>query len=187
MKKLAAIAAVFVLTLLVGCGNSANNNNTAGTNTPADNGTASNATAAPDAVTSASVVDNGEDFKKAISKDGTWIAAILNDLTFTEELVVDGQFTNKDAPARKIALYTQDADHNITNSFTLTAPTITIKSENAQIQGGTFVGDVYVEADGFKVVNATIEGNVYFSDEKYQATYSASDQGKVTGVTEVKK
>lgn len=186
MNKLAALAAVFVLTLLVGCGNSANNN-TAGTNTPADNGTASNATAAPDAVTSASVVDNGEDFKKAISKDGTWIAATLKDLTFTEDLVVDGQFTNKDEPARKIALYTQDADHNITNSFTLTAPKITIKSENARIQGGTFVGDVYVQANGFNVVNATIEGNVYFSDEKYQATYSASDQGKVTGVTEVQK
>ncbi|WP_379161723.1 hypothetical protein [Paenibacillus sp. sgz5001063] len=187
MKKLAALAAVFVLTLLVGCGNSSDNNNKAGTNTPANNGTASTATAAPDAVTSASVVDNGEDFKKAISKDGTWIAATLKDLTFTEALVVDGQFINKDKPARKIALYTQDADHNITNSFTLTAPKITIKSENARIQGGTFVGDVYVEANGFSVVNATIEGNVYFSDEKYQATYSASDQGKVTGVTEVQK
>ncbi|KWX70701.1 hypothetical protein [Paenibacillus jilunlii] len=187
MKKLAALAAIFVLTLLVGCGNSADNNNTAGTNTPANNGNASNATAAPDAVTSASVVDNGEDFKKAISKEGTWIAATLKDLTFTEDLVVEGEFSNKGEPARKIALYTQDADHNITNSFRLTAPKITIKSENTQIQGGTFVGDVYVQANGFKVVNATIEGNVYFSDDKYQATYSASDQGKVTGVTEVKK
>ncbi|MNC34481.1 hypothetical protein D3C76_225670 [compost metagenome] len=187
MKKLAALAAVFVLTLLVGCGNAADNNTTAATNTPANNGTANNATPAPDAVTSASVVDNGEDFKKAISKEGTWIAATLKDLTFTEDLVVEGDFTNKGEPARKIALYTQDADHNITNSFTLTAPKITIKSENARIQGGTFVGDVYVQANGFSVVNATIEGNVYFSDEKYQATYNASDQGKVTGVTEVKK
>lgn len=186
MRKLAALAAVFVLTLLVGCGSAANNN-AANTNTAVNNGTAGNATAAPDAVTSASVVDNGEDFKKAISKDGTWIAATLKDLNFTEDLVLDGQFIHKDKPARKIALYTQDADHNITNSFTLTAPKITIKSENARIQGGTFVGDVYVEANGFNVVNATIKGNVYFTDEKYQATYSASDQGKVTGVTEVKK
>lgn len=186
MRKLAAIAAVFTLTLLVGCGNSANNN-AANTNTSANNGNTATATEAPDAVTSVSVVDNNEAFKKAISKDGHWIAAVLNDLTFTEELVVDGQFINKEEPARKIALYTQDADHNITNSFTLTAPKITIRSENARIQGGTFVGDVYVEADGFAVVNATIEGNVYFSDAKYQATYTAADQGKVTGVTEVKK
>jgi hypothetical protein len=186
MRKLAALAAVFVLTLIVGCGNSADNN-AANTNTSANTGNTATATEAPDAVTSASVVNNGDDFKKAISKDGTWIAATLNDLTFTDELVVDGQFINKEEPARKIALYTQDADHNITNSFTLTAPKITIRSENARIQGGTFVGDVYVEADGFAVVNATIEGNVYFSDAKYQATYTAADQGKVTGVTEVKQ
>lgn len=182
MRKLAVILAAFTLTLLIGCGN--NNKSTENTNTSANTG--NTATAAPDAVTSASVVDNGEAFKKAISKDGTWIAATLKDLSFSEELVVDGQFINKEEPARKIALYTQDADHNITNSFKLTAPKLTIRSENARIQGGTFVGDVYVEADGFAVVNATIEGNVYFSDAKYQATYTAADQGKVTGVTEVK-
>ncbi|MEK4005499.1 hypothetical protein [Paenibacillus sp. FSL H3-0333] len=184
MRKFAVVLAAFTLTLLIGCGNA--NKNAGNTGTAANTGNTA-ATAAPDAVTSASVVDNGEAFKKAISKDGTWIAATLKDLSFSEELVVDGQFINKEEPARKIALYTQDADHNITNSFKLTAPKLTIRSENARIQGGTFVGDVYVEADGFAVVNATIEGNVYFSDAKYQATYTAADQGKVTGVTEVKK
>jgi hypothetical protein len=182
MRKIACLAAVFVFVLLVGCGNSANNN-AAHTNTAAN----TNTNKTTDAVTSASVVDNGEDFKHAISKDGTWIAAVLNDLTFTEELVVDGQFINKDEPARKIALYSQDADHNITASFNLTAPKINIKSENARIQGGTFIGDVYVQADGFSVVNATIQRNVYFANEQYQSTFNPSDQGKVTGVTEVKK
>lgn len=196
MRKIASVAAVFVLVwTVVGCGNSANNNaNNANTpvttETPVTTttpGNANNTGNATDAVTSASVVNNEEAFKKAISPEGTWIAAILRDLTFTEDLVVDGQFTNKEEPARKIALYTQDADNNITNSFKLTAPKITIKSENARIQGGTFIGDVYVEADGFSVVNATIEGNVYFANDKYQSTFSSADQGKVTGVTEVKK
>lgn len=212
MRKIASVAAVFLLVLTVGCGNSNNNNtpttteapnvtdntgnnngttNNTGNTTGTDNNTGTGNNTGTDnntdAVTSASIVDNEEAFKKAISPEGTWIAATLKDLTFTEELVVDGQFTNKGEPARKIALYTQDADHNITNSFTLTAPKITIKSENTRIQGGTFVGDVYVEANGFKVVNATIEGNVYFADEKYQSTFESSDQGKVTGVTEVQK
>lgn len=191
MRKIASVAAVFVLVLTVGCGNSANNNTTPVTTeapvTTTTPGNANNTNNTTDAVTSASVVDNEEAFKKAISAEGTWIAATLKDLTFTEDLVVDGQFTNKDEPARKIALYTQDAEHNITNSFTLTAPKITIKSENARIQGGTFVGDVYVEANGFSVVNATIEGNVYFAKDEYQSTFNSSDQGKVTGVTEVKK
>ncbi len=197
MRKIASVAAVFVLVLTVGCGNSNNTNTPVATETPTTtdntgnaNGTTNNTgntDNTTDAVTSASVVDNEEAFKKAISPEGTWIAATLKDLTFTEDLVVDGQFTNKDEPARKIALYTQDAEHNITNSFTLTAPKITIKSENARIQGGTFVGDVYVEANGFSVVNATIEGNVYFAKDEYQSTFDSSDQGKVTGVTEVKK
>ncbi|MNW38803.1 hypothetical protein D3C74_158800 [compost metagenome] len=168
-------AALLLALMLSGC--SADNGETA-------EGTKSNQTA--DAVTSASVVNDSEGFKHAISKDGTWIAATLNDLTFSEELVLEGSFTNKDAPARKIALYTQDADHNITNSFTLTAPKLTIRSENARIQGGTFVGDVYVEANGFAIVNATIKGNVYFADDKYQSTFDQSDKGTVTGVTEVK-
>ncbi|MNO61385.1 hypothetical protein D3C76_520320 [compost metagenome] len=193
MRKLASVAAVFAIVLLVGCGNSTNNNaNVTPTATTAPGNTNNEGTTnAPnnttDAVTSASVVDNEEAFKKAISADGTWIAATLKDLTFTEDLVLDGQFTNKDEPARKIALYTQDAEHNITNSFKLTAPKLTIKSKNARIQGGTFIGDVYVEADGFSLVNATVEGNVYFADAKYQSTFDTSDQGKVTGVTEVKK
>lgn len=200
MKKLAGIAVVLTLVLLVGCGNNANTNNeAAGNQNGANTGTATdaagntnsntngNADQPTDAVTSASIVDNEESFKKAISKEGTWIAATLKDLTFNEDLILEGQFTNKEEPARKIALYTQDADHNITNSFTLTAPKITIRSENARIQGGTFVGDVYVEANGFKVVNATIQGNVYFAKDEYQATYDASDQGTVTGVTEVQE
>jgi hypothetical protein len=173
MKKIAVLAMAFLLAagLVTGCGGKEDGNK--GTDTP-------------DAVTSASVVDNNEAFVKAISKDGTWIAATLNDLTFDKELVVEGEFTNKDAIARKIALYTQDADHNITASFKLTAPKLIIKSENTRLQGGTFVGDVYVEANGFVVTKATVEGNVYFANDEYKASFDASNEGKVTGVTEVK-
>ncbi|MDH6429762.1 hypothetical protein NSQ91_22890 [Paenibacillus sp. FSL R7-0048] len=197
MRKIASVAAVFAFVLMVGCGNATNNaNNATATSTPENTnnagttnntGTANNQNNTTDAVTSASVVDNEEAFKRAISPEGTWIAATLKDLTFTEDLVVDGEFMNKEEPARKIALYTQDADHNITNSFKLTAPKLTIKSKNARIQGGTFIGDVYVEADGFTLVNATVEGNVYFANDQYKSTFNSSDQGKVTGVTEVKK
>jgi len=199
MRKLAGIAAILAFLLLVGCGNNGNNQaagnqngttntgNTAGDQNQTDGNTNGNADQPTDAVTSASIVDNEAAFKKAISKEGTWIAATLKDLTFTEDLVLEGDFIHKEEKARKIALYTQDAEHNITNSFKLTAPKITIRSENARIQGGTFVGDVYVEANNFKVVNATIQGNVYFAKDEYQATYDASDQGTVTGVTEVQK
>lgn len=184
MKKLVGFVgiAVLMLSLLSGCG--ANNNEPEPSAEPAKSGAE---TTAPDAVTTASIVNDNEAFLKAISSEGTWIAATLQDLTIDQELVLEGAFTNKDAPARKIALYTQDADHNIMASFKLTAPKITVKSENARIQGGTFVGDVYVETNNFKLVDATVEGNVYFATEEALNTFDPSDNGKVTGVTEVKQ
>ncbi|RRJ64387.1 hypothetical protein EHV15_16760 [Paenibacillus oralis] len=183
MKKIAGLAFTFALSaaLLAGCGGGSGNS---AAGDAAGGNAAANQTA--DAMTSASVVNTNDAFLKAIGADGTWIIATLNDLTFDQDLVLEGDFTNKDAKARKIALYTQDADHNITASFKLTAPKLTVKSENARIQGGTFVGDVYVEAPGFKLVDATIEGNLYFASEELQSTFDASDNGKVTGVTEVK-
>lgn len=176
MKKVFSLGFVLVLViaLLAACGN----NNEPVANEPAAN--------EPDAITSASIVNTEDAFLNAISKDGTWIIATLGDMKIDQELVLEGEFTNKDVVARKIALYTQDEERNITASFKLTAPKLTVKSENARIQGGTFVGDVYVETNGFKLVKATVEGNVYFASEEIKATFDASDAGVVTGVTEVK-
>jgi hypothetical protein len=140
-----------------------------------------------DAVTTASIVNNEAAFLKAISKDGTWIIATLKDLSFNENLTLDGQFKNKDVLARKIALYTQDDNKNVTARFTLKAPKLTVKSENARIQSGTFVGDVYVEANGFQLVDAKVDGNIYFSSEDFKASFKKDDKSSVTKNIEVKK
>ncbi len=140
-----------------------------------------------DVVTSASIVDNAEAFLKAVSKDGTWIVATLNDLTIDKEIVLEGAFTNKDKPARKIALYAQDENRKQTASYTLKAPKLTVKSENGSIVKGTFVGDVYVEANGFSLQSAKIEGNLYFASEEFKASSKIDDKSSVTGATEVKK
>ncbi|MBD8071433.1 polymer-forming cytoskeletal protein [Bacillus sp. PS06] len=141
-----------------------------------------------DVVTTASLVNDAAAFVNAVSENGTWIIATLGDLTIEQDVVVAGEFRNKDQADgdiyRKIGLYTQDADHNITASFTLTVPKLTVKSENLNIQGGTVKGDVYVEANGFQVhETATIDGNVYFANEEYKA--SAQMNGEVTGAAEV--
>lgn len=168
-----------VVTLLAGCGG----NNEEPNETEDNNDTA-------DTVTTASIVDDAAGFENAISAEGTWIIATLNDLTIDEDLVVEGEFRDKDDEAndlyRKIALYAQDEDHNVTERYTLTAPTLTIKSPNTRIQGGTFVGDVYVENNGFNINDATVDGNVYFTTEEYKDSFSL-DEGTVTGDTEVKE
>lgn len=175
MKKALSLGFVFIFVLLAACGNN---------NEPAAQEPTKEVTT--DAVTSASIVNTEEAFLNAISKDGTWIIAVLNDMKVDKELVLDGEFINKEVAARKIALYAQDADKVKTATYTLTAPKLTVKSENAKIQGGTFVGDVYVEANGFTIADAKVEGNVYFASEEFKSTFDVSNKGVVTGVTEVK-
>jgi len=139
---------------------------------------------AADAVTSASIVSDAAAFEKAISKDGKWIICTLNDLVINKNLVLEGDFVNTKTPpvsARKIALYTQDDDHNVTARFTLTAPKLTIKSPDARIQSGTFKGDLYVYAKNFALVDAKVDGNVYFATQIAKDTFTMDEKSSITG------
>ena len=180
--KVALVSLVLVTTLFTGCAKQA----------PAP--VPAPAPAKVDVKTTASLVDNEAAFEKGISSSGTWIISTLKDLTFTKELVLDGEFKNgkKDANGkeiiqRKIALYTQDDKKVVTARFTLTAPKLTIKSPEARIQSGIFKGDLYVSAKNFQLVDATVEGNVYFTSEEAKSTFKMDDKSKVTGKQELKK
>ncbi len=147
-----------------------------------------------DVITTASIVDSAAAFESAVGSEGTWIIAIINDLVVENPLVLDGDFENgkQDADGkailqRKIALYSQDADRNITARYTLTAPSLTINSVNASIQHGTFVGDLYVSGLNFQLVDAKIEGNIYFTSEEAKSTFTLDEDSSVTGVQEIKK
>lgn len=179
--KVAAVSLALAATLLGGC---VARPNPKSTTPPA---TQPPAATQPEVKTTASIVDNNAAFEKAISKEGTWIAATLKDLTFDKDLVLEGEFKNRDVIARKIALYTQDADKKVTARFTLKAPKLTIKSENARIQSGTFVGDIYVEAKGFQLVDTKVDGNVYFTNADAQSTFQQIENSSVTGKVELKK
>lgn len=143
-----------------------------------------------DAMTTASIVNDEEAFKTAISSEGTWIIATLNDLTFEEELVLEGEFHDKGDESndlyRKIALYEQDEDRNVTARYTVKAPKLVVKSENAKIQSGTFVGDIVVEANGFTLSDAKVEGNVYFASEEYKESFTQDETSEVSGEVSVK-
>ncbi len=148
----------------------------------------------PDVVTTASIVDTEAAFEKAISSTGTWLIATLKDLNFTKDLALAGEFKNgkkddagKDIIQRKIALYTQDDKKNVTGRFTLTAPKLTVTSPNGRIQSGTFKGDIYVSAKNFQLVDATVEGNVYFTNDDAKATFKMDEKSKVTGKQELRK
>ncbi|WP_150275688.1 polymer-forming cytoskeletal protein [Paenibacillus tepidiphilus] len=178
--KLMAIAGVSA-SILAGCGNGNNN----GANEAASPSPAAEQT---DANSSASIVNEADAFIHAVSAEGTWIVAITSDVTVDQDVVISGEFHDKGAAEnavyRKLALYAQDAEHNITDSYTLTAPKVTVQSENQLVQGGTIKGDVVVEANGFTLdKTATIDGNLTFASAEAQD--SATLDGTVTGETAV--
>jgi hypothetical protein len=191
-KKNIILILIIVLLLAAGCTNKqAPNNTKAPNNTTTPNQSTGTK---PDATTTASIVDNNTAFKNAISKNGTWIIATLKDLTFTEDLVLDGTFKNgkKDTAGneiiqRKIALYAQDKDRNVTARYNLTAPKLTINSPNARIQSGTFKGDLYVSAENFELVDAKVDGNIYFTNDKAKSSFKMDAKSSVTGKQELKK
>lgn len=190
MKIKAVLLSVAVAaTLFAGC---APKNATTPQNTTSPQATESpapTATTSPntDVTTTASIVNTQDAFLNAVSPQGTWIIAILNDLTIDKDIVVDGQFKNsKGDVLRKLALYTQDENKVVTNRFTLTAPRMIVRSENTRIQSGTFKGDVYVEAKGFHLLDGTVDGNIYFKSDDLKASFTMDETSKVTGTQSVK-
>jgi hypothetical protein len=148
----------------------------------------------PDVTTTASIVDNAAAFEKAMSSTGSWIICTVKDITFDKPVILDGEFKNgkkddagKDIIQRKIALYAQDENRNVTARYTLTAPKLTIQSPNARIQSGTFKGDLYVSETNFELVDATVDGNIYFTNDEAKNTFKMDDKSKVTGKQELKK
>lgn len=145
----------------------------------------------PDGVTSASPTKENSDpavMAKSLSENGTWIFSVLSDVTSTEELVVSGTFHDKNDETkkvyRKLALYAQDAEHNVTEQYTLTVPKITVNSPAFRIQNGTVKGDIYVNAEGFELAGTTIDGNVYFATQAFMDS-AILDTGTVTGTVSV--
>ncbi|QPS71400.1 hypothetical protein [Lactococcus garvieae] len=142
--------------------------------------------------------DSFDTLSKGLSKDGAWIAAITKDLDAADKtLKVDGDFKNKEGEtARKLALYTQDAERKVTDRYTLTVDTLEVNSPNFYISNGTVKGNVEVNAEGFhgqtgKGVEgeAMIDGDLIFKNKDLMDTYNklpSEEQVKVTGETKVK-
>lgn len=196
--KIILLMIVLTISIFAGCSPTPSNNagtTTAGTTTttPAPATTTAPATTS-DVTTTASLVNTEAAFEKAIGSNGTWIISTLKDLTFTKDLVLTGEFKNgkkdadgKDIIQRKIALYAQDDQRNVTARYTLTAPKLTIQSPEASLQHGVFKGDLYVSVKNFQLVDQTVEGNVYFTTDEAKNTFKMDATSKVTGKQELKK
>ena len=168
--KLASIVTLSAASifLLAACGNnndSANGNNDAKTEQ-------SDSSKSADAFTGATAGANSfEDLQKGLSKNGSWLAAITKDMDASgKTLTVEGVYASKNQIARKFAAYAQDADHVVTDRYTLTVDKVEVKSPGFKLSNGTIKGDVAVFAPGFGAQSgkgvegkATIDGNLTFA------------------------
>lgn len=193
MKTKTFLLALFLgVTLLVSCGNSNKDMNNATNNGTTTENKENTTKKDADVVSSASLATDEATLQKAL-KD-SWIVILKNDISTSKDLVMEGDFTKPDkndatkmVPAgRNLSIFDRDENKNTTASYTLTVPKLTIKSKDTKIEGGTIIGDVYVEADGLKLKNTKIEGNIYFSKQEYKDSYKIDENSTVTGVQEVK-
>lgn len=197
------LAVIMIAILFTGCGrknDTGNNTTTTPAPTQATATTAPTTTTAPatattaptqgavDVVTTASIVNTNDAFLNAISSNGTWIIAILQDMTIDQELVVEGEFKNgktddagNELIQRKLAFYSQDENRNITARYTLTAPQMTFRSPMGSIQHGTFKGNLIVDVDNFQLIDATVDGDVTFTKQAYKDSFKMDETSKITG------
>ncbi len=185
-RKVAMVfgAAVLSTSLFTACGNGDDSSDTPEENAAEENGEDS------DAVSGASISDSADDLVWAMSAEGNWIFAATADITVEEYLDVDGDFHDKGEASndlyRKLALYTQDDDRNVLDTFTLTVPVMNVNSPNLNVQEGTIAGDVHVNAEGFTLTNSTIDGNLVFASEDLKESANF-DEGAVTGEVSVEE
>lgn len=186
------IALVLIVSLTVGCAKktppvdeTTPPADTGDTTNPPDNtgdtGSGDTGTDNPDAVSGASMATDEASFIEKIGADGNWIVLTDKDLTFTEDLMVEGDFEKR---SLAFAAYLPD---NKIDRFSVTAPSLVINSPNTLLEYGIMKGDVYVQAEGFTTKDATIEGNLYFATEELKTAFKVDDLTKVTGETSVKE
>jgi hypothetical protein len=177
MKRIVIMMVVVgIAVALIGCGGDQESSEERASYAEADS---------TDTVTTASIVNTAEGFIDAAGADGTWIIATTEDLTIDEEILVAGEFTRNDELYRKIALYAQDSERNITDSYTVSAPRLIVQSPNTRIESGTFRGDVFVEAEGFHLRNATVDGDVTFASAALEESFEIDEDSEITGTVEV--
>lgn len=137
---------------------------------------------AQDTVSSASRVVDTDSLIKAAGEDGSWIVIIQEDFKTDKEIVLEGEFKNYGEYDRKLALYSSNEDNSVNERFSLEAPSITVKSPSTRFKAGSFIGDVYVEAQNFKLTNGfTVEGNIYFENEAAKNSFTIEKGAAVRG------
>jgi len=196
-------ASALGLGLLAAC--SSSNSSTSSSSAKASSSVASSAAATSTDVFAGATAGTTDfdTLQKGFAANGAWLNAITADMDASgKTLTVDGVFVGDQQVGRKLGLYTQNANHQVTKSFTLTVGEIVANSPGFYISNGTVKGNVQVNAAGFhgqsgkdtagKAVQPVIDGNLYFASQDLLDAYNTAIKAdptqavKITGTTSVK-
>ncbi|MGL4337316.1 MAG: hypothetical protein ACRCST_10525 [Turicibacter sp.] len=144
-----------------------------------------------DAVTTPSIVSNQATLEVALTD--SWISLFTADVTTDKELVINSEYTKAskedanvmETTGHAMKLYTRDESKVTTETFTLTTPKLTVVTQGSKIQGGTFVGDIYVEGLNFIAKDMTIQGNIFFKTQEAMDTFTTEGEYSITGTQEL--
>ncbi|MFV0519889.1 MAG: LysM peptidoglycan-binding domain-containing protein [Lachnospirales bacterium] len=151
------------------------------------------ATETVDTISSASLSTDAAVITQALSPEGNWLVAAIGDTVATEHIVVEGEFRKENATEGD--LYRKFTPSNHVNNeagrdktkeefYVFTAEEgMTVKSENLNMQNGTFVGDITVDAPGFTLSNMTVIGNVTFTSQEYRDSANFKNSNVTGDVT----
>ena len=182
--KLATLTTTLLVAggILTACGS----NDSASTSSSSSVSSSAETSSKEEVVSGASISDKATVIEKALGSNGNWIVAITDNVTMSKDLIVSGEFHKKGDDSqeiyRKLALYSQDESHNVTDEYTLEVPAMTVKTENFNIVHGTVQGDIIVKANGFTLDGAKVDGNIVFEKEEYKTSAVLDqDDASVTG------
>ena len=180
-------SSLIISTLFIGCGYESKNDIT----TPI---TDEISEPKPNSEKISSKVSDESQLVKALSEEGSLKILIQDNISTSENLEIKEELSketkdnegNLNSSVRELILYSEDDKGNITSTYKITAPKLTIKRANTLIKDGIFEGDIYIDSENCTLYKTKVEGNVYFNNNLAKDTFKLEEGATVTGEIKLK-
>lgn len=144
-------------------------------------------------VKSTSIVTNEEELRVAVKE--SYSITLKDDIKCESNIVMEGEFSKTDTTesnkvievGRELNLFYIDDNTNIINNYRLEAPNLIINSKDTTLKGGKFIGDIYVESNGFILDDTKVDGNIYFRNLEFKESFVIKNTSNISGEIGVKE
>lgn len=139
-----------------------------------------------------SMIRNEEELIVALKE--SYSITIKNDVNCKNDIIMEGDFSKTDTTeinkvidvGRELNIFYIDQSTNVINNYVLEAPNLVIKSKDTTIKGGKFIGNIYVESNGFVLDDTKIDGNIYFRNLESKESFVIKNTSSISGEIAIK-